>query len=169
MHRICRQNRPYPALNLWNVYEGIIIFLFQSDGQPVKISKNIAMHYKRIFSIPDYSLSFKITSVSHPWAYFATCFQSHTSVCSFQQVTKSTPRMRPLRPRNFKGSDLNHAPSKSFYRRIIARNLMPKKNPYISRNSILEFMCMLPAADVKRPADSASLFHSTISAVVVPQ
>ncbi len=60
------------------------------------------MHYKRIFSIPDYSLSFKITSVSHPWAYFATCFQSHTSVCSFQQVTKSTPRLRPLRLRNFK-------------------------------------------------------------------
>ena len=60
------------------------------------------MHYKRIFSIPDYSLSFKITSVSHPWAYFATCFQSHTSVCSFQQVTKSTQRLRPLRLRNFK-------------------------------------------------------------------
>ena len=48
----------------------------------------------------------KLPSVSHPWASFAPCFQSHTSVCSFQQVSKSVPSLRPLRLRNFKEQSL---------------------------------------------------------------
>ena len=48
----------------------------------------------------------KLPSVSHPWASFAPCFQSHTSVCSFQQVPESAPSLRPLRLRNFKEQSL---------------------------------------------------------------
>ena len=44
----------------------------------------------------------KLHTDSHPWAPFAPCLQSHTSVCSFQQVTKSISRLRPLRGWNFK-------------------------------------------------------------------
>ena len=54
----------------------------------------------------------KLPYVSHPWASFASCFQSHTSVCSFQQVPKSAPSLRPLRLRNFKEQSL----SSSFHR-----------------------------------------------------
>ena len=48
----------------------------------------------------------KLPFVSHPRASLAPCFQSHTSVCSFQQVSKSAPSLRPLRPRNFKEQSL---------------------------------------------------------------
>ncbi len=44
----------------------------------------------------------EVPTDSHPWAPLTSCIQSHTSVCSFQQETKYTPRLLPLRPRNFK-------------------------------------------------------------------
>ena len=51
-----------------------------------------------------------ITIVSHPWASSSACLQSHTNVCSFQQANKSAPRLRPLRPRNFKEQALTVCP-----------------------------------------------------------
>ena len=50
----------------------------------------------------------KLPIVSHPWASFAPCFQSHTSVCSFQQVPEYAPSLRPLRLRNFMEQSLSH-------------------------------------------------------------
>ena len=62
--------------------------------------------YLPYFNISAMPTILKLPVVSHPWAYFVPCFQSHTSVCSFQQVPKSTPSLRPLRLRNFKEQSL---------------------------------------------------------------
>ena len=49
----------------------------------------------------------EVTWVSYPWPLLITCFQSHTGVCSLQQVIKIDSRLRPLRPQKFKERALN--------------------------------------------------------------
>ena len=50
----------------------------------------------------------EVTWVSYPWPLLITCFQSHTGVCSLQQVIKIDSRLRPLRPQKFKERALNY-------------------------------------------------------------
>ena len=102
-----KKRRTYGNFNSPNMEICFIVILLTKNKSVLRRIGDLDNRFSYILTFEVMPTVLKLPIVSHPWASFAPCFQSHTSVCSFQQVSESAPSLRPLRLRNFKEQSLN--------------------------------------------------------------